>query len=134
MKIIEVIADAGHHDTILGIAEQQQVEDIWSTPNNEDGRIVTRLLVRPEKRQKVLDALQTILHNADNYHVLIIPLDTALPKPVTVETESLTKEQQEIENAKEKERKKAALMSTREEILAQVEKDAQLNKIGRAHV
>jgi len=127
MKIIEVIADAGHRDTIVGIAEQQQVEDIWFTPNDEDGRIVVRLLVSPEKRQKVLDALQTIFHNADNYHVLIIPLDTALPKPVETEVEALSEAQQEEEKAKEKERKKAALMSTREEIIAQVEKDAQLN-------
>jgi len=130
MKIIEVIADIGHHDTIASIADQQQVEDIWFTQNNEDGRVVARLLVSPEKRQKVLDALQTIFHNADNYHVLIIPLDTALPKPVEDENpsdESLSAEQQAEEEAKEKERKKAALMSTREEILAQVEKDAQLN-------
>jgi uncharacterized hydrophobic protein (TIGR00341 family) len=127
MKIIEVIADAGHHDTIVGIAEQQQVEDIWFSQKNEDGRIVARLLVSPEKRQKVLDSLQTIFHNADNYHVLIIPLDTALPKPVEPEIEALSEEQQEEEKAREKERKKAALMSTREEILAQVEKDAQLN-------
>jgi len=127
MKIIEVIADAGHHDTIIGIAKQQQVDDVWFTQKNEDGRIVARLLVSPEKRQKVLDALQTILHNADNYRVLIIPLDTALPKPVEPEIEALSEEQQEEEKAKEKQRKKAALMSTREEILAQVEKDAQLN-------
>ncbi len=130
MKIIEVIADAGHHDTIVGIARQQQVEDIWLTQNKEDGRIVARLLVSPEKRQKVLDALQTIFHNADNYHVFIIPLDTALPKPIEAETsadESLSNEQLEEKEAQEKERKKAALISTREEILAQVEKDAQLN-------
>jgi uncharacterized hydrophobic protein (TIGR00341 family) len=127
MKIIEVIADPGHHDTILAIAEQQQVEDFWSIPNNEDGRIITRFLVSPEKRQKVLDALQTILHNAENYHVLIIPLDTALPKQAEVDFDSLTAEQQEEEKAKEKERKKAALMNTREEILVQVEKDAQLD-------
>jgi len=132
MKIIEVVADTGYHDTILAIAKQQQVEDIWYGKNNEDGRIATRLLVRPETRQKVLDALQTVLHNAENYHVLIIPLDTVLPKPVETESteakvEALTAEQQEEEKSKEKERKKAALMSTREEILAQVEKDAQLN-------
>ena len=127
MKIIEVIADSGHHDTIVAIAEQQQVDDIWSTQNTEDSRIITRLLVHPEKRQKVLDALQTILHNAKNYRVLIIPLDTALPKPAEADIESLTAEQREEEKAKEKERKKAALMSTREEILAQVEKDAQLD-------
>ncbi len=127
MKIIEVIAEPGHHDTILAIAEQQQVEDFWSTPNNEDGRIITRLLVRPEARQKVLDALQTVLHNAENYRVLITPIDTLLPKPVEADFESLTTEQQDEEKAKDKERKKAALMSTREEILAQVEKDAQLD-------
>ncbi len=127
MKIIEVIAEPGHHDTIAAIAEQQQVEDIWSTPNSEDGRIITRLLVRPEARQKVLDALQTVLHNAENYRVLISPLDTVLPKPAEVDIESLTAEQQEEEKAKEKARKKATLMSTREEILAQVEKDAQLD-------
>lgn len=121
MKIIEVIADAAHHDTIRAIAEQLQVEDIWFGPQNEDGRIATRILTQPENRQKVLDALQTIFHNADNYHVLIIPLDTALPKPVEA------KEQQEEEKTKEKERKKAAMMSTREEILAQVEKDALLD-------
>ena len=127
MKIIEVIAEPGHHDTIMAIAEQQQVEDTWSSPNHEDGRIITRLLVRPEARQKVLDALQTVLHNAENYHVLISPLDTVLPKPAEVDIESLSAEQQAEEKAKEKENKKAALMSTREEILAQVEKDAQLD-------
>jgi uncharacterized hydrophobic protein (TIGR00341 family) len=127
MKIIEVIADPGHHDTIKAIAEQQQVEDVWSSSNHEDGRIITRLLVRPEARQKVLDALQTVLHNAENYHVLISPLDTVLPKPAEVDFESLSAEQQAEEKAKEKENKKAALMSTREEILAQVEKDAQLD-------
>ena len=127
MKIIEVIADSRHHDTILDIAKQQQVDDIWFTQKNEDGRIVARLLVRPEHRQNILDALQTVFHNEDNYRVLIIPLDTALPKPAEAETDSLTDAELEEEKNKEKERKKAALINTREEILAQVEKDAQLN-------
>ena len=128
MKIIEVIADAGHHDTILAIAAQQQVEDFWSTMSQEeDGRIITRFLVAPEGRQKLLDSLQTVLSNAENYRVLIIPLDTALPKPAEVSFESLTPEQQEEQKLKEKERKKAALMNTREEILGQVEKDARLD-------
>jgi len=108
------------------LLSNSKIEDIWLTQNNEDGRIIARLLVSPEKRQKGLDALQTIFHNADNYHVLIIPLDTALPKPVEAKTpadKSLSAEQQAEEDAREK----AALMSTREEILAQVKKDAQLN-------
>ena len=128
MKIIEVIADAGHQDTILAIAEQQQVEDCWSTMSQqEDGRIITRFLVRPEGRQKLLDSLQSVLSNAENYRILIIPLDTAIPKPAEISFESLTPEQQEEVKLKEKERKKAALINTREEILGQVEKDANLD-------
>ncbi|RKZ67009.1 MAG: TIGR00341 family protein [Gammaproteobacteria bacterium] len=127
MKIIEVIADSAHHDTILAIAEQQQVEDIWFGAKNEDGRIAARILVQPENRQKVLDALQTVFHNTDNYRILLIPLDTALPKPAEPNVETLSAEQLEAEKIKEKERKKAAMISTREEILAQVEKGAQLD-------
>lgn len=127
MKIIEVIADAGHHDTIVSIAEQHQVEDIWSGAENDDGRIATRLLVKPDQRQLVLDKLQSVLQSAENHHILIIPLDTALPKLPEPEPEPLTPQQEEEQKAKEKARKKAALISTREEILAQVEKDAQLD-------
>lgn len=120
MKIIEVIADAGHHDTIAGIAEQQQVEDIWFGPNNEDGRIAARLLVSAESRQSVLDALQSVLKATENYRILIIELDTVLPKPVEPES---NKPQHEEEKRK---KKSASLSITREELLAQVEKDTQL--------
>ncbi|VAW50663.1 Uncharacterized protein, MJ0678-like [hydrothermal vent metagenome] len=129
MKIIEVIADTGHHDTILSIAEQHDVEDVWFGQSDETGRIATRLLVQPKNRQKVLDSLQTLLSNVENYRVLIIPLDTVLPKPVEheLEPEDLSEEEKAEIKAKEKENKKAALMNTREEILTQVEKDAQLD-------
>jgi hypothetical protein len=102
LKIIEVIADAGHHDTILGIAEQQQVEDIWFSPTNEDGRLAAHLLVQPEHRQNVLDALQRILSAAEHYRILIIPLDTALPKPTEAVPETLSEEQKEEDKAKKK--------------------------------
>lgn len=123
MKIIEVITDRAHQDTIAGIAEQYEVEDIWFTARAEDERAVMRLLVSQDKRQKVLDALQTVLGNTPDYRILIIPVDTALPKPVEVKSETLTEEQKEEEKA----RKKAALMSTREEIIAQVEKGTALD-------
>lgn len=127
MKIIEVITELAHHDTIIGIAEQQQVEDYWVTSKDDEDRLVTRLLVSHDKRQKVLDALQTVLKHTENYRILIIPIDTALPKPPEINPDDLTEEQLAAEQEKEKERKKAVLTSTREEILAQVEKDAQLD-------
>ena len=123
MKIIEVIADAGHKDTIIGIAEQYQIEDIWFNNQNDDTRFSARLLVADETRQPVLDALQAILQTSDNYHIVITPVDTALPKPAEIEA----KPQTEAEKKEDSIRKKAALASTREEILAQVEKNTQLD-------
>lgn len=127
MKIIEVITDRAHLDTIVGIAEQKQIEDFWVTSQDEDDRLVIRLLVSHDKRQKVLDSLQTVLNNTENFRILIIPIDTALPKPPEAKTEDLSEAEQEAAKEKEKERKKAILISTREEIRSQVEKDAQLN-------
>lgn len=61
MKIIEIIADAGHRDTIRGLAEQFEVSDIWCGPVNEDGRIPVKLLLDDDNRQAVLDSLQSML-------------------------------------------------------------------------
>jgi uncharacterized hydrophobic protein (TIGR00341 family) len=115
MKIIEVIADAGHEDTIRGIAEQHLIEDLWFSAVNEDGRIAARMLVRPEHRQAVLDVLQTILSSSENARILIHPIEASLPRP---------KESEEDETAK---RKKSTII-TREEIFSQVEKGAQLSR------
>ncbi|HHZ88225.1 MAG TPA: TIGR00341 family protein, partial [Chromatiaceae bacterium] len=75
MKIIEVIADHGHRDTIIGIAEQHAVTDWWRGADNDDGRESTRLLVGPANRQQVLDGLQKALGVANNVRIMVIPLE-----------------------------------------------------------
>lgn len=80
MRIIEVITDHGHVDTLRGIAAQQEVLDIWVGHNDEDGRCSTRLLVRPEKQQSVMDALQSLLAKADNTRILVLPVEASLPR------------------------------------------------------
>ena len=80
MRIIEVVTDHGHVDTLRGIAEQQDVLDIWVGHNDEDGRCSTRLLVRPEKQQAVIDALQSLLSVAENTRLLILPVEATLPR------------------------------------------------------
>ena len=80
MRIIEVVTDHGHVDTLRGIAEQQGVLDVWVGHNDEDGRCSTRLLVRPEKQQAVMDALQALLSTAENTRLLILPVEATLPR------------------------------------------------------
>lgn len=80
MKMIEVIADAGHYDTIQGIADHHGVVDVWWGPQQDDGRRAARMLVRPEERQSVLDKLQGILSGAENARILVVPLEAVLPR------------------------------------------------------
>ena len=80
MKIIEVVAEASHEDTIQGLAEQQEVE-IWWGPENPDGRKTARLLVPDDRRQLVIDALQSLLGGSEDARILIIPVEAALPRP-----------------------------------------------------
>lgn len=111
MRIIEVITDCGHTDTVQGIAEQHEV-DSWVVPTEEEQRCITRLLVRPDKQQAVLDSLQGVLEKVDYFRILLIPLDGALPRP--------SKEEED-------EAKKRARTLSREELYQEISSAGELN-------
>ena len=101
MRIIEVITDQGHVDTLRGIAAQQEAVDIWVGHNDEDGRCSTRLLVRPERQQAVMDALQSLLATADDTRILVLPVEAALPRIEDIDLEdekqnSITRSREEL--------------------------------------
>ncbi len=100
MRVIEIIADPGHLDTIRSIAEQHEVLDIWSAPMAADeARASVRMLVRTEKLQPVLDTLGSALGTrgtptkatgetdtggetgAPGARILILPVEASLPPP-----------------------------------------------------
>ena len=112
MKIIEVIADSGHTDTITGIAAQHKATDFWPGTEDEGGRRAVRLLVSDEGRQEILDALQTALGTSENYRVLVIPVEGLLPKP---------------EPGNDEAAKKRATGLSREELYNNVEINARLD-------
>ena len=61
MKIIEVIADESYIDSIKNIADKNDASDFWivsSEGKERKERKVVRILVKPEQRQIILDALQ----------------------------------------------------------------------------
>lgn len=111
MKIIEVIADSGHLDTISGIAEQHGAEDHWIGAIAEDGRSAVRILVTPESRQAILDALQSVLSSSESARIVIQPVDASLPRP-EIDEESSS-------------RRRTAL--SREELYNSVERGSQLD-------
>lgn len=80
MKIIEIIADPGHLDTLQGIAEQHEIDDWWQVSGGENGRAVIRMLVSDGKGQAVIDALQNILGSSQGARIVIQPVEAVLPR------------------------------------------------------
>ena len=100
MRIIEIITDCGHVDTLHGLAEQQELVDFWSTKCEHDDRCAVRLLVKPGKQQRVLDAVQSIIGSSDNSRVVIMPVEATIPRPEVDEEEkkqnSTTRSREEL--------------------------------------
>jgi len=112
MKIIEVIADESYIDSIKNIMEKNSVPDFWILSSESEGRKVVRILVKPEQRQIVLDALQGILTTSFSYRVVVIPVEAALPR----------------EEAEEETEIISATETTREELYDSIGKNARLNQ------
>ena len=80
MRVIEIVADACHLDTLTGIAEQHEVSDFWYGEVAGDGRRILRMLVDDASRQAVIDALQVQLGGSDTARIIIMPVDAVLPR------------------------------------------------------
>ncbi|NNF97178.1 MAG: TIGR00341 family protein [Halobacteria archaeon] len=111
MRVIEVITDCGHADTVQSIAEQHEL-DAWVVPTEDEVRCISRLLVRPDKQQAVLDSLQAVLDKVDYFRILLIPLDGALPRPSKEEAEEV---------------KRRATTLSREELYQEISSASEIN-------
>jgi uncharacterized hydrophobic protein (TIGR00341 family) len=80
LKLLEVVADAGHLDTVRGLCEHHGVRDVWWNLDTDSGRMAVRMLVPGEQRQAVLDALQALLSGSEGARILILPVEASLPR------------------------------------------------------
>ena len=113
MKIIEVIADKSYIDSIKNIMEKNSVPDFWILSSESEGRKVVRILVKPEQRQTILDALQGILSTSLSARVVVIPIEATLPRE---------------EEPEKKTKIISAAETTREELYNSIGKNAHLNR------
>jgi len=114
MKIIEATVSKGRLDTLLGIANQQQVRDFRLGAEDADGRQVARMLVADEQTQTVLDAMEAYLASDSDARILVIPVEAALPRPTISEEEASR-------------RAAHAVAITRQELYDDTEKNARLD-------
>jgi len=113
MKIIEVIADESYIDSIKNIADKNDASDFWVVSSGREERKVVRILVKPEQRQIILDALQGILATSLSARVVVIPIEATLPRE---------------EEPEKKTKIISAAETTREELYNSIGKNAHLNR------
>ncbi|MCW8826577.1 MAG: TIGR00341 family protein [Gammaproteobacteria bacterium] len=80
MKYIEVVADSGSSNTVRAIAEKAKAEDFRLGVVGDDGLQQMRMLVSADKLQWVLDALQNILGAQPLARIMVLAVETSLPR------------------------------------------------------
>lgn len=103
MRIIEVITDEGHIDTLRGIAEHHEILDFWIENAAPGERSSVRMLVRPAKQQIIVDVMQKALASDEDSRIIIEPVEATLPRP------------------EEEGEKQATVLRTREELYQNIE-------------
>ncbi len=111
MKLIEVVADAGNADTVESLAQTHGVHDFRLGEKGEDGRQAMRLVVADDRVQVVLDTLQSLVGSQESARILVVAVESALPKP-----------------PEDERREEDAATATREALYEDVERNAQLDR------
>jgi len=110
MKLVRIHATAANAPTIRAIAETKAVRLLTPDDDSQAELQLIELLVSDEKLQAVLDRLQTLLSFESGETVMVISLETALPKP-----------------GDEERRDEYRAIALRETLLEQAEKNARLD-------
>jgi uncharacterized hydrophobic protein (TIGR00341 family) len=80
MKYIEIIADADAVITIQAVADSAHASDFRAGPVADDNMSQMRMLVSDDHLQSVLDALQKVLTAQVGARIIVLPVETSLPK------------------------------------------------------
>lgn len=80
MKYVEVVADSSSTESVLAIAQKAEAADVRSGEAGGDGMQQTRLLIGDDKLQAVLDDLQAALGSQPASRIVVLPVETSLPK------------------------------------------------------
>ncbi len=112
-RLVEIIAPAGHGDTIRAIAENHNAIETWVSEPDANERITAWLLMEKSEVQRCLDVVQTALGGEEKkWRAVLIPVDATIPEPERPEGE----------------KRFGSAKATREEIFNQVRKGAVLDR------
>lgn len=111
MHRIEIIANAGYTYTLASVADKHEITNYWWGAPADVGRRSFRMLVNDTARQPVMDALSNLLSASEDTRIVVLPVDTVLPR--------------------EEDDESVSAAATREELYSQIEKGARIHETGQ---
>ena len=80
-RLIVINAHERHSDTIVEVAERNEVVNCRVAEVDQGGNCRTEMLVGPQNRQTLLDELQECLGGAEDWSLVILAVEATLPVP-----------------------------------------------------
>lgn len=110
MKYVEIITGSGSTNTVLAVAQKEKSVDTRLGVEDENGLQKFRILIDDDRLQSLLDTLQNVLGAQPSTRIVVLPVETSLPK-----TEA------------EKNREEKTATAARESLYDDVKKNARLD-------
>jgi len=118
MRLVEVVAPERYAKELIGMGRFYGAADVWWGPANADGRQAFRMLVADSVRQRLLDALESLLERDPAARVVVLSVDATLPRLSSdVEADGQDAEQQQQQS----------ISATREELYTEIARGARLD-------
>jgi uncharacterized hydrophobic protein (TIGR00341 family) len=122
IRLIDVFLPQEHVHLVEGALEGRDIIGFW-TETPSDGRVHAQVLVATQRAEGVLDELQQRLVGIKDFRIVILPVVASIPRLKEGDTADPDAA------APEKERKKAALRVSREELYAQISNTVKLTPV-----
>ncbi len=110
MKLVKIFSSSANAPTVSAIAETHGVRLLSEEAEVHEGMHLIELMVSDEKLQGVMDSLQHLLSSSPEEVVIVLPVESHLPK-----------------SSDEERREEDKAVATREALFDQAEKSARLN-------
>jgi uncharacterized hydrophobic protein (TIGR00341 family) len=110
LRLIEVFASPERMGAVAAIAKHFEALDIRTESASADGTGLCRILARPDRQQELIDHLQGALGKEEPWRITIMPVEATIPELEQPKQETRSPEQ-----------------ATREELYADVDREARIN-------
>ncbi len=87
LRFIEIYHQKGKADEIEVILKDLQIIDTWHYHLEENNESVTKVLLKSESTDTILDTLKSYFPGDETLRVVILPVEATIPRPVEPEEE-----------------------------------------------